>query len=328
MTLFPGRAGLRQLVEWGYPKGSRRPTPDPKKAFSVVHITANIATAERELAWRASDAKDQNSATFFVNRDGSVWQALSDPLHMDPWANGDVKSPDTSNPRIAALVRDGVNANERTLVAIENVGNEIAWGTVPGGYPITPAQEAANAKILAFYHGLLGMPVDRETVIGHYQLNSVTRQNCPARDKSILNRIVAMANPPEDDMPTPLREYVPELWTAGPSGADLREQIGGPIVAKIAAGTPVFTVGQSTDGRWRDVVAQEPGGSKQRLYFAPRGQLIPKVQGRDPLLMGGIDTVVGLRLDGKPVTFGDPALAEKVLDLETRVAAAKAALGA
>lgn len=205
-NVLPG-ATLRQLLEWGYPQGSSRPAPAPDKAIFVIHITGNpgnpIATAEGEVAWRLNDPANQNSATFFVNRDGSVVQALGDPLRMDPWSNGDVNRPDLTNPRIAAIVRDGVNANERTVLAIENVGR-------PSDLPITAAQEATNARIIAHYAKAGGYPVNRQTVVGHYQLNSVTRPNCPAIDKRVLDRIVAKAQallgqtpaptPPEDEL--------------------------------------------------------------------------------------------------------------------------------
>jgi hypothetical protein len=105
---------------------------------------------------------------------------------MDPWANGDMNQPDLSNPRIKSTVDDGANPNERTIVAIENVGFE------PGD-PITQAQKRTCADIIAFYHKAAGVPINRNTVIGHYQINSVTRPNCPAHDKDILDEIVAMA---------------------------------------------------------------------------------------------------------------------------------------
>lgn len=202
--VFPG-ATLVQLVEWGYPQGQLRPTPPADKAFSTVHITGNknLPSADGEIAWRKNDPGLQNSATFFVNRDGSIRQALGDPLHMDPWANGDVRTPDMTNPRIAAVVRDGVNANERTIVAIENVGYE------PGA-SITRTQEAANARIIAYYHAKARVPVNRETVIGHYQLNSVARSNCPGTDKSLIDRIVAAAAPEKDMILVPI-----ELFPAG-----------------------------------------------------------------------------------------------------------------
>lgn len=187
--IFPG-ATLMQLVEWGYPLGALRSSPAPDKGFSVVHITGNsrLPTGQSEAAWRINDTSLQNSATFFVNRDGSVVQCLSDPLRMAPWANGDLQNPDTSNPRIAAVVRDRVNANQRTVVAIENVGYE------PGS-SITAAQEAANARIIAHYHAKAGIPVSRQTVVGHYQINAVNRPNCPGVNKALIDRIVAMALP-------------------------------------------------------------------------------------------------------------------------------------
>lgn len=213
VDIFPG-AKLIQLVEWGFSQRSLRPTPSPAVGFGVVHITGNpgnpIATAIGEVSWRLNDPANQNSATFFVNRDGSVVQALGDPLHMDPWSNGDVRSPDLSNRRIAYLVRDRVNANERTVVSIENVGNE---NTVGG---LTAAQVETNARIFAYYFPKAGLPINRETIIGHYQLNSVTRPNCPQRDKSVIDRIVARAQaiayapPPsqEDDM----NARPPKFW--------------------------------------------------------------------------------------------------------------------
>lgn len=191
--VFPG-AKLVQLKEFGYPKGSLRYPPSTARAFSVIHITGNsdLPSAEGEASWRRDDPSDQNSATFFVNRDGSVVQCLSDPLHMAPWANGDVNKPDLSNRRIASVVADGINANVRTLVAIENVGFE------PGA-PLTKAQEKACADIIRYYHNRAGVPINRVTVVGHYQLNSVTRPNCPARDKSVIDRIVSLASSEEED---------------------------------------------------------------------------------------------------------------------------------
>jgi hypothetical protein len=265
--IFPG-AKLMQVVEWGYPMGSMRPVPPASKAFSVVHITANLAIAENEAAWRIRDTGLQNSATFFVNRDGSAVQLLGDPLRMDPWANGDVRTPDTTNPRIAAMVLDGVNANERTLVAIENVGNEVAWGSVPGGYPITAAQEATNARIIAYYHAKAGVPVSRETVIGHYQLNRVSRANCPSVNKALLDRIVTLAQPSEDDMPQ-LTTYALERITIG-FYANIRSapSLNGELVFNTtdeSEATRVGTITNAEDAEWS--VYYHPG-RKQWLYTA------------------------------------------------------------
>ena len=200
-NVFPG-AKVIELNEWGYPMGRSRSPVDPDLALlGVTHITGNadLPSAEAEATWRRTDPNPQNSATFFVNRDGSVVQCL-DPVTMDPWANGDIRNSDLSNPRIARIARDGINPNRRTFIAIENVGYE-------PGYTITGAQEKANAAIYRWGTALSGIPISRETIVGHYQINSVTRPNCPGVNKALLDRIVALAAPEEDMILLPVQTY-------------------------------------------------------------------------------------------------------------------------
>jgi hypothetical protein len=274
--VFPG-ATLVQLVEWGYPMGSRRPAPSPANAFSVVHITANTAPAENEAAWRLNDTGLQNSATVFINQDGSIVQTLGDPLYMDPWTNGDVQNPDMSNPRIAAMVRDGVNANERSLVTLENVGRE-------PGMPITAAQEAACAAIIAYYHAKIGLPVNRETVVGHYQINSVNRPNCPSVNKSVIDRIVALANGAipeaggEPDVSTSTRIYpAPRTWTT--KGGNLTGYIDSDapnITVAFSAGSPALASAEVTIS---PAYPGWPDGPYQRVLDGPlAGHLVANSQ--------------------------------------------------
>lgn len=211
--IFPG-ASFSQLVEWGYPQGTLRAVPGAAVAYSVIHITGNsrLPSAEAEVAWRKNDPANQNSATFFVNRDGSVVQALGDPLRMDPWSNGVFNNPDLTNPRIAACRAAGLNPNERTLVSIENVGYE------PGS-SITSAQITTNARIISYYHGKIGLPINRQTVLGHYQFDRVNRPNCPAVNKAVIDQIVALAAggtapPVGDDVYKEIVYPWPRDWTA------------------------------------------------------------------------------------------------------------------
>lgn len=231
--VFPG-AKLVQLFEWGYPQGVTRAIPSASQAFSVVHITGNsrLPTAEGETSWRLNDPDNQNSATFFVNRDGSIVQALGNPLRMAPWSNGDTNQPDMTNARIAACIKAGVNPNMRTIVSIECVGYE-------PGYSITTAQKKACAAIIAYYHKQAGVPVNRETVIGHYQINSVNRPNCPGKDKSILDEIVAYATEEDPQVIQELEEKLALYYGRWQSNKALRIEAEAKLAEALAALEPL-----------------------------------------------------------------------------------------
>ena len=117
----------------------------------------------------------------------------------------------------------------------------------------------------------------------------------------------------EIDMPTPDLTYVPQLWTA-PDGAELREQADhkAEVVAKIPPGVVVFTVGESSDGKWRLGIA----GSPERLFFIERIALVPKQPTpRDPELYAGIAAVVNARITLQP----PPRFTQKDIDAATKV---------
>lgn len=179
-VIFPGATA--QQVGGYFPRAGL----NPNLALFVVHITAGLGDA---LAIAKSVEAKEVTASFWTNRDGRVYQTMLDPIRMGPWTNGALNGPDLTNPRIANLVRAGVNPNTRCLLTIENAGLE------PGS-PITAAQEAACARIISYFARKYGVPISRETVVGHYQFDRVNRPNCPSTNKAILDRIVAMAQSP------------------------------------------------------------------------------------------------------------------------------------
>lgn len=88
-----------------------------------------------------------------------------------------------------------------------------------------------------------------------------------------------------DPMPTPTMSFKPEMWTTLVD-APLFEQAdtGAPVVGTIPMGTPVATVGESTDNAWRLAVAGDP----ERLLFVLRKHLAPAVPGGDPALVAHV----------------------------------------
>jgi hypothetical protein len=159
--VFPG-AILHETPYYGYPTVSapRRVKPT---ILGVIHTTETYSVPM---------PSSTHSWTFSVERDGTVHQFM-DPVTASPWTNGDVKSPDLSNPIVAAAAKSTYNFNEWCFLTIENV-NRIA-----DGQRLTDAQLLADRRILAWGSQLSGLPMDRLHVIGHYQVNAETRVNCP-----------------------------------------------------------------------------------------------------------------------------------------------------
>lgn len=208
MSLFPGNAGTYLHGNYGYPyRGSaRRLRPT---VLAVVHITGNSrlpsAMAEAQYSARAGSGA---SFTFVVNRNGTVVQCLH-PETQTPWTNGDLRSP--IHPVTRAMVGSPYNANEYCFLTVENVGYN------PGS-PITEAQINAVAEMIAWGSKVAKLPVNRITVLGHRDINSISRWNCPTPGdlNAFLDRIIDKANrilnPPEDK----IMALVPvELFPAG-----------------------------------------------------------------------------------------------------------------
>ena len=175
--------------------GSRHPI------LACIHITGNHRTAanpdrrqaaldERNYANRAGS--NGPSAHYYVARDGWAIEAI-DPARHAAWSNGDVASPNIANAGVAkvlALRAKGYNANEAYWLEFECVG----YGST---YPITVAQKQFCATRIAAMAKATGLPVNRDTVHGHSDINSVNRASCPcpkASREAFLADVIARAN--------------------------------------------------------------------------------------------------------------------------------------
>jgi N-acetyl-anhydromuramyl-L-alanine amidase AmpD len=112
------------------------------------------------------------SATAYVDRDGTIVRAI-DPAKYAAWSQGDVASPNTKIPTIAAAVVSGVNMNEWVHESIECSGS--------GTEPYTDAQFESVARLVAAASRALGLPINRSTVVVHADINSVSRRSDPWR---------------------------------------------------------------------------------------------------------------------------------------------------
>lgn len=207
-----------------YQRGRR---PGIKREALVIHTTAGQSTAEQLGAWFGgqNQAQGLTGATHFgVDRQGRISQHVS--LDDTAYAHGNVNKPS------ARLVQDnaGLSPNEWAI------GIEHLDAGTPGD--VTPAQLEASARLAAWlfatellpHAGTTGCAVDREHVLGHYQIDSVDRARCPSwsepRFTAYIARVKALlAGPVAPPPPTPAgdceawRQSAIRAWTAVRDGA-------------------------------------------------------------------------------------------------------------
>jgi hypothetical protein len=195
---------------YGFPAGRKRRVPPV--ALACIHITGNRNTAknpdlERAMRdeWSFARGAAPPSAHYYVARDGSAIEAI-DPVKFAAWSNGDVMNPDRSNRGVERVLElaEGHNANEAYWLEFECVG----FGS---RHRVNSAQKQTVAEIIAKHAKRTGMPINRNTVHGHGDLNSVSRSSCPvAAGKrevfmaDVIARARAILDPPNPNpIPNP-----------------------------------------------------------------------------------------------------------------------------
>jgi len=142
----------------------------------VNHITAGTKVSSA-LNWFANPAA-QASSHFIVDVDGTIYQCV--PIDKAAWGNGtSVKAGDNRYyglSTIEAVKSRRTNANFYT-VSIEHVN--------VGGGALTALQLAATIELHKYIISEVKriydvtIPIDRNHIVGHYQINPVTKPNCP-----------------------------------------------------------------------------------------------------------------------------------------------------
>lgn len=108
------------------------------------------------------------SAHFWVSKAGKLVQYI--PISGQAWSNGFLNHPDTSNLLIKSIVSRGVNPNEATI-SIEHEGHP--------GDQFTAIQTAVSRRLHDWLRDFHHIALNRSSVVGHYQFDSVTRARCP-----------------------------------------------------------------------------------------------------------------------------------------------------
>lgn len=207
---------------WGFPRGATERKVKPW-VLMCLHITGNRSTASmpegigkgtgtwaevQYMARRRSAADIGNSAHDYIARDGSVLACI--PTWIAAWNNGQLNSPNLKLDSIRAIVdRDrkdpSFNPNEAYVREVECTG-------YPGSFPLTKEQRETVAWLIARDSLKWGLPINRETVHMHRDLDSVNRASCPftGDEEAQLSRIIERARQIKAELKDPAPDPEPE----------------------------------------------------------------------------------------------------------------------
>lgn len=168
-----GYAGALWLPspDFGYPTATKG-----RNGFKPIAIVCHIAQgSETALDAEFSNPNSDASSTYGSNRDGTIHQYVDD---LDAaWANG-ITFSKGYNAYKSNLNIDWIkNCWDKQLspnlftISIEHEGTT--------GVPLTEAQYQGTLNLIKYLVRTYGIPVDANHIVGHYQIDSVTRPQCP-----------------------------------------------------------------------------------------------------------------------------------------------------
>jgi len=155
---------LNFKIQWkqtpNYTKGRKG-----KKPVAIVsHQTAGQCPGS--LTWLCNP-KAQSSAHYLIYRDSTIYQLVKD--EDTSWHAGIVNKPTWS-------LYDGSNPNFYTI-GIEHE----CYPAVGGDGNLTEIQYQASLWLHKQLIDKYNIPIDRDHLIGHYQIDSKNRPNCPGK---------------------------------------------------------------------------------------------------------------------------------------------------
>lgn len=238
---------------YGFPRGEGRKV-EPW-VLMCIHITGNKNTASMpvgtssgtgtraEVSYMARERSPRdigNSAHDYIARDGSVLACI--PTRFAAWNNGQLNRPNTALDSVRRIVR--TDATDRAFNPNEAYVREVECTGYPGSFPLTKAQRETVAYLIARDSIKWDLPITRETVHLHADLDSVNRASCPftgdreeqvhrviLRAREIKQLLLAPPGPdpdPDPDPapdPDPLEEALAALSAAEGEIKALRDRI-------------------------------------------------------------------------------------------------------
>ena len=125
-----------------------------------------------------------------MGKDGSILQYVLE--EKKAWTQGNVRNPSAK----VVLERKGINPN-LYCISIENEGQDLKNHTLEQFRSLIEL-----IKDIAKRHNIV---MDRQHILGHFEIDSVNRPYCPSTDHSILDEIVTLCNIKEETVNIPKR---------------------------------------------------------------------------------------------------------------------------
>jgi hypothetical protein len=170
---------------WGYPPQVHG--RNGCKVVAIVHHLADGTLIGTDSHFR--NPASQVSTQFMVGKRGEIHQYVN--TDDAAWGNGGLSKPDTSIPWIAKCVKDGVSPNLVTI-SVEYEGKHA--DDPSGRYHFTEEQVCAGIALDAWLCETYSITADRNSIVGHHHLDSVTRPNCPGPNFP-FERVIAALQP-------------------------------------------------------------------------------------------------------------------------------------
>lgn len=137
----------------------------------VVHISSG--TLDSMTSWFMQPVS-QASSHYGVGKNGEIIQYV--PENLKAWHAGKI-----DNPTAKLVIQKAINPN------LYSVGIECE------GQDLKNAPEAQRKALYSLISDICirnGIPIDREHIVGHYEIATKTRVNDPSPDHSIMDKIV------------------------------------------------------------------------------------------------------------------------------------------
>lgn len=141
----------------------------------VLHGTATPPGTARAVANYFTNPGAQVAAHFIIETDGYIFCSVNPYASRGAWANGVVTTWNRGNARLATTIANGINLNRQTI-SIEHVAATDAM-VAGGNMPL--AQLAASQALVLQLARDFAIPLTREGIIGHWEIDLVNRKFCP-----------------------------------------------------------------------------------------------------------------------------------------------------